>query len=116
MANGITGLPIYSSDPSKVANKFNRHKTISKYTQVSRINMLLYGVVACFLSLIQCPSSSTSSSIIEDVVVSSTDDSNDGYFTSNIDLQKLLSTEEAIMFELQEYVSNEEKRIEKLKG
>ena len=43
-------------------------------------------------------------------------DSDDGFFTSNADLQKLLSTEEAIMLELQEYIRNEETRIEKLKG
>ncbi len=81
------------------------------------MKMLLYGVAGCFLSLIQYPSSSTSSSIIEDVA-SPPDifDSSDGYFTSNVELQKLLSTEEAIMFELQEYVRNEEKRLEKLKG
>jgi len=117
MTTKITGLLICSSVPFKVEKKFSRQKRISKLAQVSRIKMLLYGVIACFLSLIQCPSSSTSSSIIEDVS-SSTDilDSNEGYFTSNIDLQKLLSTEEAIMFELQEYVSNEEKRLEKLKG
>merc|ERR1712038_1666119 len=76
--------------------------------------MLFYGVVACLLSLTQYTSSSTSSSIIEDAAASL--DPNDSYFTSNIDLQKLLSTEEAIMFELEEYVRNEEKRISKLKG
>ena len=75
---------------------------------------MLYGAFICILSLVNFPSSSFSSSILEDV---SPDlfDANDGYFTSNIDLQKLLSTEEAIMFELEKYVRNEEKRIAKLK-
>ena len=87
----------------------------SKTAQFFKTKMILYGVFVCILSLIKFPSSSSSSSILED---SSSDlfDTNDGYFTSNIDLQKLLSTEEAIMLELQEYVRNEEKRLEKLKG
>ena len=90
----------------------------SKNTQHSRMKMILYTVFVCIVSLINFPSSSSSSSILEDVSSSSPDlfDTSDGYFTSNIDLQKLLSTEEAIMFELQEYVRNEEKRLEKLKG
>ena len=117
MASEITGMSTCPSASSNIDNKLYRKKRISKFTQISRINMILYGVIVCLLSLIQCPLSSTSSSIIEDVA-SPTDmfDSNDGYFTSNLDLQKLLSTEEAIMFELQEYVRNEEKRLEKLNG
>ena len=93
----------------------NKEKKYSKIAQISQIKMILYGVFVCILSLVNFPSSSSSSSILEDV---SPDlfDANDGYFTSNIDLQKLLSTEEAIMFELEEYVRNEEKRIAKLKG
>ena len=90
----------------------------SKTAQIFKTKMILYGVFVCILSLVKFPSSSSSSSILEDVSSSSDlfDTNNDGYFTSNIDLQKLLSTEEAIMFELQEYVRNEEKRLEKLKG
>ena len=78
------------------------------------MKMMLYGAFICILSLVNFPSSSSLSSNHENV---SPDlfDANDGYFTSNIDLQKLLSTEEAIMFELEKYVRNEEKRIAKLK-
>merc|ERR1712038_169999 len=92
-----------------------RRNKENKYSQIAQIKMMLYGVFVYILSLVNFPSSSFSSSILEDV---SPDlfDANDGYFTSNIDLQKLLSTEEAIMFELEEYVRNEEKRIVKLKG
>ena len=79
------------------------------------MKMMLHGAFICILSLVNFPSSSSSSSIHENV---STDlfDVNDGYFTSNIDLQKLLSTEEAITLELEKYIRNEEKRIAKLKG
>ena len=78
------------------------------------MKMMLHGAFICILSLVNFPASFSSSSIHENV---STDlfDVNDGYFTSNIDLQKLLSTEEAIMFELEKYVRNEEKRMAKLK-
>ena len=87
----------------------------SKNAQNFKTKMILYGVFGCILSLVKFPSSSSSSSIVEDVSPSDLFDTSDGYFTSNIDLQKLLSTEEAIMLELQEYVRNEEKRLEKLK-
>ena len=102
----------HSSQNIKRRNKENKY---SKVAQISQMKMMLYSVFVCILSLVNFPSSSSSSSILEDV---SPDlfDTNDGYFTSNIDLQKLLSTEEAIMFELEEYVRNEEKRIAKLKG
>ena len=93
----------------------NTHIRQNKLSQISKMKMAIYSGIVCLLSLIQYPSSS--SSIVEDVgSAPNIFDTNDGYFTSNIDLQKLLSTEEAIMFELQEYVRNEERRIEKLKG
>jgi len=93
----------------------NTHIRQNNLSQISKMKIAIYSGIVCLLSLIQYPSSS--SSIVEDVgSAPNIFDANDGYFTSNIDLQKLLSTEEAIMFELQEYVRNEEKRIEKLKG
>ena len=93
----------------------NTHIRQTKLSQISKMKMAIYSGIVCLLSLIQYPSSS--SSVVEDVgSAPNIFDTNDGYFTSNIDLQKLLSTEEAIMFELQEYVRNEERRIEKLKG
>ena len=93
----------------------NTHIRQNKLSQISKMKMAIYSGIVCLLSLIQYPSSS--SSVVEDVgSAPNIFDTNDGYFTSNIDLQKLLSTEEAIMFELQEYVRNEERRIEKLKG
>ena len=98
-------------------DKKNRstHIRQNKLSQISKMKIAIYSGIVCLLSLIQYPSSS--SSIVEDVgSAPNIFDTNDGYFTSNIDLQKLLSTEEAIMFELQEYVRNEERRIEKLKG
>ena len=109
-----------SSSDSSVPN-IKRHSVENRYSKTAqnyKTKMILYGVFVCILSLVRFPSSSSSSSIFEDVSTSSPDlfDTSDGYFTSNIDLQKLLSTEEAIMFELQEYVRNEEKRLEKLKG
>ena len=109
-----------SSSKNSVPN-IKRHSVENRYSKTAqnfKTKMILYGVFVCILSLVKFPSSSSSSSILEDVSTSSSDlfDTSDGYFTSNIDLQKLLSTEEAIMFELQEYVRNEEKRLEKLKG
>ena len=96
---------------SKGGSKHNQHKRFA-----SKMKIILYSGLTCLMSLTLYPSTS-STSIIEDVSSSSDMlDSNDGVFTSNNDLQKLLSTEEAIMFELQEYVSNEEKRLEKLKA
>ena len=99
---------------SKGRNNRNQHKRFLYRTHFSRMKIIIYTGLTCIMSLILHPSSS-STSIIEDV---SSDmlDSSDGIFTSNNDLQKLLSTEEAIMFELQEYVRNEEKRLDKLKG
>ena len=92
----------------------NTHIRQNKLSQISKMKIAIYSGIVCLLSLIQYPSSS--SSIVENVgSAPNIFDTNDGYFTSNIDLQKLLSTEEAIMFELQEYVRNEERRIEKLK-
>ena len=95
--------------------KRTQQRRYSNFIRISTTKIAIYIGFACLLGLVQYPSSS--SSIIDDVA-SSTGifDSNEGYFTSNIDLQKLLSTEEAIMFELQEYVRSEEKRLEKLKG
>ena len=109
-----------SSSKNSVPN-IKRHSVENRYSKTAqnfKTKMILYGVFVCILSLVKFPSSSSSSSILEGVSTSSSDlfDTSDGYFTSNIDLQKLLSTEEAIMFELQEYVRNEEKRLEKLKG
>ena len=109
-----------TSSNSSVPN-IKRHSVENRYSKTAqnyKTKMILYGVFVCILSLVKFPSSSSSSSILEDVSSSSDlfDTNSDGYFTSNIDLQKLLSTEEAIMFELQEYVRNEEKRLEKLKG
>ena len=113
-------LTSHFSSKNSVPN-IKRHSVENRYSKTAQIfktKMILYGVFVCILSLVRFPSSSSSSSIFEDVSTSSPDlfDTSDGYFTSNIDLQKLLSTEEAIMFELQEYVRNEEKRLEKLKG
>ena len=80
------------------------------------MKVIYYYGLLCTISLILYPSY-TSTSMLEDVSsVDSELDSSDGFFTSNADLQKLLSTEEAIMLELQEYLRNEETRIEKLKG
>ena len=46
--------------------------------------------------------------------VSQSSDS-DGIFTSNVDLQRLLKTEEEIVRELHDYISEEEQRLDKLK-
>ena len=39
----------------------------------------------------------------------------EGIFTSNVDLQRLLRTEETIVRELHSYIKDEEQRIDKLK-
>ena len=116
----VANVTSQSSSKNSVPN-VKRNSVENRYSKTAqnfKTKMILYGVFVCILSLVRFPSSSSSSSILEDVSTSSPDlfDTSDGYFTSNIDLQKLLSTEEAIMFELQEYVRNEEKRLEKLKG
>ena len=62
--------------------------------------------IVCILSLL-CYSASSDSDI--------GDVPNEGFFTSNIDLQRLLWTEEEIIVKLQEYIHNEERRLEKLR-
>jgi len=119
MHKSANSIPQYFSNHSVSKLQINGNKNrYSKTAQNSKTKMILYGVFAGILSLVNFPSSSSSSSLLEEVGSSSPDlfDTSDGYFTSNIDLQKLLSTEEATMYELQEYVRNEEKRLEKLKG
>ena len=45
----------------------------------------------------------------------SSSEDNEGIFTSNVDLQRLLQTEEQIVRELHEYIHEEELRLSKLK-
>ena len=100
----------------KRGSKRNQNERFLLLTNLTRLKMITYSGFICLMSFILYPSYS-STSIIEDVSTSSDVlDAADGIFTSNNDLQSLLSTEEAIMYELQEYVKNEEKRLEKLKG
>ena len=48
-------------------------------------------------------------------ILSASDLPSDGIFTSNVDLQRLLKTEEEIVRELHSYIKEEELRIDKLK-
>jgi len=48
--------------------------------------------------------------------VTSSDDLGDGLFTSNADLQDLLSTEAELVAQMRSYVREEEDRLERLKS
>ena len=101
---------ILSNQPLHAETRPRRHQPINClpiFDLVQFCTSFLHccGIV-CILSLL-CYSASSASDI-DDVP-------NEGIFTSNIDLQRLLGTEEEIIVELQEYIHNEERRLEKLR-
>jgi len=49
-------------------------------------------------------------------VTMATEELTDGLFTSNADLQDLLETEATLVTQMKDYIAEEERRLEKLKG